>query len=133
MAEASGKFGRVVVGSTTFGFANDWTLNETADVDTHGIFGGGGKKVSVGGQKVITGTVSGKQDFASPIAAAIEAGEAITLELFETTTASPIGSDYKWTIPAVCDTLVPTTSGDTGPAVGYTFSFVSNGAYTRPS
>lgn len=131
MAANSGKYGQVDFGGSSYGEANNWTMEKTSDVTQYGKFGGGGRKSAVSGQGSARGTISGKYDFADPIEDVVDIGDSVTLYLYQRTTTG--GGESKYTVPAIVESVNITVDGDTGAPVEWTLNWVSDGAWTDPS
>jgi len=128
----SGKYARVDFGSSAYAEANHWTMEQRADNTQYGLFGGGGYKNSVAGQKSASGTVEGMYDFAVPLEDLIKVGDTVVLKLYMTQTASGAAADKYWEVTAVITDVSFDAEGDAGDPVSFSLSWASHGTWSEP-
>jgi hypothetical protein len=103
-------------------------MDISADSEQFGSFGGSGWKQAVVGNKSASGSISGKQNFLDVIHAHAYVDRSMTLKLYETTTDSGSAADAFWSVTAKVTGLSPNTDADGGGAVGWSVTWVSDGA-----
>jgi len=127
MSTRSGKYGQVDFGSSTYGEAHSWSMEDQVDAEQFGTFGGGGFKTGETGNRFATGTIEGKQNFDEPIDTLVAPCDEITLYLYESTDTG--GGERKHTITAQVTSLSTEVDGDSGAAVSWTINWQSSGSY----
>ncbi len=122
MAEVSGKFGSFTFTGITTGTALSWTVNDAMDIydKTDFVDANAGYKTKIAGLPNWTATIEALWDSSNTA----DSGDSALLTLVVTT-----GKTYSGT--AMIESISLTTVA-AGEPIKATYSFVQNGALTRP-
>lgn len=126
MAEVSGQYGTVHVGSSEVTPIDAWSLSVKSEVGVRGTNSSSGWKVAVAGTKSGSGTIKGPWDPDDPIDDHLDAGSAVALKLYTTATKY-------LSLNAIIESLDYEVSIDDGEIVNWSASFQANGAITNPT
>ncbi len=127
MSLLSGKDGKVMIGGTKLAQIFNWSLNTNSNVASRGTSSSGGYKVTAPGVKSGSGTIAWALDVTDPITDDFEEGSNVTLLLY-------IDDTNFYSVPATIESMsIDPVDIDDGNDVTGSSSFVTNGAWTKPT
>lgn len=126
MATVSGKYGKVMIGSSTVVEVMKWSFSRSVPDNPHGTSATNGYKKRTAGTKDGTGSMNGMQDPADAVETYFEEGSDVTLKLYYT-------SSKFYQVPAMITKLDIEDDIDDGAPVPWSADFGIQGAWTLPT
>ena len=123
MAAISGSYGKVMVGTSNAPDCQSWNWTRNVASHAYASCATSGFKKRVAGTKDHSGTIAGRVSVSDNIEDYFDEGDAVTLNLYVSTTAYYI-------VPALIEELSVEVDIDEGDIIKWNASFGGNGAWS---